>query len=46
MVTRLADVTARTRGRISRTAGVDPISEDLLIGIAASLEQQLWMMRA
>jgi starvation-inducible DNA-binding protein len=46
IVTRLADVTARTRGRISRTAGVDPISEDLLIGIAASLEKQLWMMRA
>jgi starvation-inducible DNA-binding protein len=43
---RLADVTTRTRKRIERTAGVDPVSEDLLIRIASSLEKQLWMIRA
>jgi starvation-inducible DNA-binding protein len=43
---RLADVTARTRKRIERMAGVDPVSEDLLIRIASSLEKQLWMIRA
>jgi starvation-inducible DNA-binding protein len=46
MASRLADVTARTRRRIDRTAGVDPVSEDLLIRIAGSLEKQLWMIRA
>jgi starvation-inducible DNA-binding protein len=43
---RLAGVTARTRKRIERTAGVDPVSEDLLIRIASSLEKHLWMIRA
>jgi DNA-binding ferritin-like protein len=46
MATRLADVTARTRKRIERTAGVDAISADLLIRIAGSLEKQLWLIRA
>jgi starvation-inducible DNA-binding protein len=46
MATRLAEVTARTRERIERTAGVDPVSEDLLIRIAGSLEKQLWLIRA
>jgi starvation-inducible DNA-binding protein len=46
MAIRLADVTARTRKRIERTASVDPVSEDLLIRIASSLEKQLWMIRA
>jgi starvation-inducible DNA-binding protein len=46
MAIRLADVTARTRKRIKRTASVDPVSEDLLIRIASSLEKQLWMIRA
>jgi DNA-binding ferritin-like protein len=46
MATRLAEVTARTRERIERTAGVDAVSEDLLIRIAGSLEKQLWLIRA
>jgi starvation-inducible DNA-binding protein len=46
MATRLADVTARTRKRIERTAGVDPVCEDLLIRLAGSLEKQLWLIRA
>jgi starvation-inducible DNA-binding protein len=46
LATRLAGVTARTRERIERTAGVDAVSEDLLIRIAGSLEKQLWLIRA
>jgi starvation-inducible DNA-binding protein len=43
---RLEQVTARTRERIARTAGLDPVTEDLLIGVAATLEKQLWILRA
>lgn len=46
MASRLASVTAGTRKRIERTGGVDPVSEDLLIRIAGSLEKHLWMIRA
>jgi starvation-inducible DNA-binding protein len=46
MATRLANVTARARKHVERTASVDPVSEDLLIRIAGSLEKQLWMIRA
>jgi hypothetical protein len=40
---RLEQVAARTRERVS---SLDPVSEDLLIGVAATLEKQLWMLRA
>jgi starvation-inducible DNA-binding protein len=43
---RLEQVAARTRERIARMASLDPVSEDLLIGVAATLEKQLWMLRA
>ena len=43
---RLEQVVTRTRERLGRVASLDPISEDLLIGIAAALEKQLWMLRA
>jgi starvation-inducible DNA-binding protein len=43
---RLEQVTARTRERIARVASLDPVSEDLLIGAAGTLEKQLWMLRA
>jgi starvation-inducible DNA-binding protein len=43
---RLEQVAARTRERITRAAPLDPVSEDLLIGVAATLEKQLWMLRA
>jgi starvation-inducible DNA-binding protein len=46
IATRLAEMTARTRERIERTAGVDAVSEDILIRIAGSLEKQLWLIRA
>jgi starvation-inducible DNA-binding protein len=43
---RLEQAAARTRERIARVAGLDPVSEDLLIGVAAILEKELWMLRA
>jgi starvation-inducible DNA-binding protein len=43
---RLAGVVAPTRARIARTSEPDPVSEDLLVTLAATLEKQLWMVRA
>jgi starvation-inducible DNA-binding protein len=43
---RLEQVTTRNRERLTRVASLDPISADLLIGVAATLEKQLWMLRA
>jgi starvation-inducible DNA-binding protein len=43
---RIADATIRTRGRIDRVAVADPVSCDLLIHVTATLEKQLWMIRA
>ena len=34
------------RQAIATTGEVDPVSEDLLIGIAGSLEKHLWMVQA
>jgi DNA-binding ferritin-like protein len=39
-------VVSRTRERIARTSEFDPVSEDLLVGLARTLEKQLWMVRA
>jgi starvation-inducible DNA-binding protein len=46
IASRLAGVVARTRERIAHTAESDPVSEDLLIALAGTLEKQLWMLRA
>jgi starvation-inducible DNA-binding protein len=43
---RLADAASRTRERIERIAISDPVSVDLLIQVAATLEKQLWTIRA
>ena len=43
---RLAGVVSRTRERIARTSESDPVSGDLLITVAGTLEKQLWMVRA
>jgi starvation-inducible DNA-binding protein len=43
---RVAAVAARTRVRIDHAASRDAVTEDLLIDVAATLEQQLWMLRA
>ena len=43
---RIADVARRTRQRIDRVAVADPVTCDLLVGTAGTLEKQLWMVRA
>jgi starvation-inducible DNA-binding protein len=43
---RLEQVVMRTRERMTRMASLDPVTEDLLIDVAATLEKQLWMLRA
>ncbi|MGD9986277.1 Dps family protein [Pseudonocardia sp.] len=39
-------VIERTRTRIDRLGALDPVSQDLLIGIVAGLEKQRWMFDA
>jgi starvation-inducible DNA-binding protein len=41
---RLTEVAARARARIEVLARHDPVSEDLLIAVAGTLERQLWML--
>ncbi|MGH2892706.1 MAG: Dps family protein [Solirubrobacteraceae bacterium] len=43
---RVADAAIRTRERVERLALTDVVSGDLLIHVAATLEKQLWMLRA
>jgi starvation-inducible DNA-binding protein len=42
----LDDLVQRMRSRIAETAEPDPVSQDLLLGITADLEKQLWMFQA
>jgi starvation-inducible DNA-binding protein len=42
---RLAGVARRMRERIDRTAQ-DPVTQDLLTGVAGALDKQLWMLQA
>jgi starvation-inducible DNA-binding protein len=46
IVRRLAEVTARIRGRMDRLGGLDAVSQDVLIETVRELEKQLWMLRA
>jgi starvation-inducible DNA-binding protein len=43
---RLAAATMRTRERIDRVAVIDPVTCDLFVEVSATLEKQLWMIRA
>jgi starvation-inducible DNA-binding protein len=43
---RLAEVVVRTRERLHNVSEGDPVTEDLLIQVAGTLEKQLWMVRA
>lgn len=43
---RLSDAAIRTRERIGRVALADPVSCDLVTRVTATLEKQLWMVRA
>ncbi|MDN5857701.1 MAG: DNA starvation/stationary phase protection protein [Pseudonocardia sp.] len=46
VVALLTVATGRLRERITRFADLDPVSQDLLIGVAADLEKQRWMFGA
>ena len=46
LVTRVADVAERMRGRMNRLGEIDLASQDVLIGVVRELEKQLWMLRA
>jgi starvation-inducible DNA-binding protein len=46
VVRRLAEITERSRDRVDRLGELDPISQDVVIGVVRELEQQLWMLRA
>jgi starvation-inducible DNA-binding protein len=41
-----AKVIAGLRERITETAYTDPVTQDLLIAVAADLEKQYWMFQA
>lgn len=43
---RLSDAAIRVHERIDRVAAADPVTGDLLIAVTATLEKQLWMLRA
>ena len=43
---RVAAAAMRARDRIDRVDDIDPVTGDLLIHVAATLEKQLWMIRA
>jgi DNA-binding ferritin-like protein len=42
---RVTEVAARARARVEVVTRHDPVSEDLLIAVAGTLEKQLWMLR-
>ena len=45
LVTRVAEVAERVRGRMDRLGELDAASQDVVIEVLRSLEQQLWMVR-
>ncbi len=42
---RLAGTAERVRGRMDRLGELDPVSEDVLVEVVRTLEEQLWMIR-
>jgi starvation-inducible DNA-binding protein len=46
LVQRLADVAERNRARMDRVGALDLASQDVLVEVVRTLEQQLWMLRA
>lgn len=46
MADRIEAAAAATRGRLEGLGEIDPVSEDVLIGILEGLEEQLWMVSA
>ena len=43
---RVTHVAGRVRARIDSVGAPDPVSQDLLVGIAHGLDKQRWMLRA
>ncbi|HYZ57133.1 MAG TPA: DNA starvation/stationary phase protection protein [Streptosporangiaceae bacterium] len=46
VVTALTTVTGRLRPRVERLGELDPVTQDVLIGVLAGLEKQRWMFSA
>ncbi|WP_033259693.1 MULTISPECIES: DNA starvation/stationary phase protection protein [Kitasatospora] len=46
LVEALGTVVGRMRERIAKTGDADPVTQDLLIGVTAALEEHSWMFRA
>jgi starvation-inducible DNA-binding protein len=46
LASRIGDVARRVRSRLERLGELDLGSQDVLIGVGRTLEQQLWMLRA
>jgi starvation-inducible DNA-binding protein len=46
LAARLAEVSELVRARMDRLAELDAVSQDVLIEVVRTLEQQLWMVRA
>ena len=46
LVQRVAEVSERTRERMDRLSELDSASEDVLVAVVRTLEEQLWMIRA
>jgi starvation-inducible DNA-binding protein len=46
VVTALTTVTERLRPRVERLGELDPVTQDVLIGVLAGLEKQRWMFSA
>jgi starvation-inducible DNA-binding protein len=46
LVGRVAEVSQRARERMNRLAELDAASEDVLVAVVRTLEEQLWMIRA
>ena len=46
IVRRVAEVSEGARERMDRLGELDSVSEDVLIGVVRTLEEQLWMLRS
>ena len=46
MLERVEGAASRARARLGRLGELDPVSQDMVIGIVEGLEKQAWMLRA
>lgn len=46
VATRVAAVAETSRDRMNRLGELDAVSQDVLVGVVRTLEEQLWMVRA